>query len=98
MTDGTLTLEMLDAAIGEMRQSGRPSVSYDSLGYLALRMALEWDAGIAAGTLNPEDREAWAQVKFAALFGESVPQTERIPIPRPLEQTERERGKWKRRR
>ena len=98
MTDGTLTLEMLDAAIEKMRQPCRPWVSYASLGYLGLRLAMEWDAGVANGTYKPEDWEAWVQVKFAALFGESVPQTERIPIYRPLGQTERERGKWKRRR
>ena len=97
MTDGTLTPELLGAAIEKMKASTVPYVPYTSLDVLADRLFAESAALLAAGSLTLDGLPAWARAKLADVFGVAIPQTERIPIAQPLGQTERERGKWKRR-
>jgi len=97
MTDAPLTGELLDAALEKMQHPLTHIVSYGSLDYLALRLEAEWNAGVADGSLKPEDLVSWANARLVDVFGVAIPQTERIPIAQPLGQTEKERGKWKRR-
>ena len=93
-----LTFSALSAAITKVDEQRYPSVSLASIDMLCLRLAAEFEKGLADGTLKEEDLAPWTRRKMAEAFGTEPIETERIPIPRPLEQTERERGKWKRRR
>jgi len=98
MTDQhVLTLVNLDAALAQLGQPVRHYVSYGSVEFLAQRLYAEACAAVADGSLKQEDMLEWTRGKLKEVFGTEYVKPERIPITQPLGQTERERGKWKRR-
>ena len=98
MTEPVLTLKMLEDALKQMDEIVCPAVTLESIPFLAMRLQTEWEMGVAAGRLKPEDLEPWTRAKMAEVFGADYVRPERIPIYPPIGPSERERGKWRRRR